>query len=1478
MVQLKFLQKSNEEQMDKLFNLLTYEPLVIHHYLTKTIFPLHMRSQRMKISASGQAVGGDMLVGKRLGFSGTPSDLLPEELGKCDYETGDDGMMLTTVLDRAVTSHEFVKDNWTVELLLEAFATSSTPRYNALIDTGALITGYSNMEVAQQLLDRGLEWCDGVVYLDDDDKQQVLVRATGRTVSADQCGVPLERRFAFYDQIHTTGMDIKHVVNATAVITLGKDMVFRDYVQGAYRMRGIGAGQKIHVFIIPEVSELMKRELRDASAVVPELAQSLAARGQTDHVLEDIVAWLTVNSLRSEQVQWTMLCLQNIGNLYRKNAFLTLHKSTKYFVDGDIEKDKQKLLQTDRVEELVDSEEKEQEKAKVVESGVEESKDATVLDAEPLSETDRFLLQLNKADALELYNESIDFSLEAGVPDPVPFEKKLRSMLDVNELFLQPEQHAIGHNIMNIVGQFAMLESSANRLDTEQEREQEQEQEKEVEARRDKQIEVEKFVDREYSRQEETQRPWPFSILTQPIPAYDPANDDAEHPFYPLRDFKLRHQEPLEFSDGMYVSTNYFNPKWSGLRRVKNVVMVMEFSPSTTADNFHLRPLLEDRVQLTDEQETAFAKAYSLLGFDAYSKNKLEHISRQNDLKTALFAATDVLHEEAQLDSLMEQYAADKDYMTCEEFRKLLTAGTLQPEYEGRYWVALSLSEAETIRRILHIRQRLKRSEDSVAQKKTSSSLVMQSGSVVTGTPQALVDNHTTEVALHYSLACGPDAPLAGDGGMVLDASREWLHNGTLATAYEASKIHSAFRFFDGDMHFAPAALNLLIKNIAGSVHDRERFFHAVVGCRRRMERKWQDPPLARFFTVPHGWLSLKQAAQASFVREALKAKQLTLWEGFTAFDFDNTGMLNPSEVYGALLWLKVPNLTALDVVDFIEAADRNKDGIVDYKEYMDMLTDPTVQHHDGDEDADGKEGEDDEDDKQNSVAIAKVEPFGAEVLREVMIKRKQIELQQQKEERLRRQAYKDALDVKVYEEELEASKRRKGGANPVVYKMVHKDGTLRPIEKDAENSPTEEVVTVTDFKFSHNEYPLRLAPTGKCSFIPIFLDTCAYPAIQPMTCPKKHKLAPYNYSWMNCMVCKKRGTNYYCQNYCGYYVCSSCYQSDRRVQELERRDPAKNPTFLRLSKNCCFSLQVPSEGLEGFSRPSGSSDFTITMEVRFDKLPPKGHLQSLIRFSLPDMAQARRMHRAGLYLNGDGVVVSKAISKGGLTTVEVEKLTLEKPAEPEKKKEDEEEEKKEEEKKEGDESSEEKKDPEPELEPVKFISEIVSANSRSLRARVWNIVSVSVKPNTGEVSTYVNGHLCHVSSNLDPADLRLQYKLVVLGGGRQAQNRGGDLRRITIHSKEFSVSEMRQLYYHLAEENPAVGGRLVKIQAAYRGYRKVRQCEIHTSTLVNMYHYYFAFLVLVCCYGYHLSFAVMLTCLCILVYSLFSCVCSANP
>ena len=60
-------------------------------------------------------------------------------------------------------------------------------------------------------------------------------------------GVPWHKRFTFYDQVHTTGMDIKQCGTARAAITVSKDTnILRDYAQGAWRMRGIGVGQVRH--------------------------------------------------------------------------------------------------------------------------------------------------------------------------------------------------------------------------------------------------------------------------------------------------------------------------------------------------------------------------------------------------------------------------------------------------------------------------------------------------------------------------------------------------------------------------------------------------------------------------------------------------------------------------------------------------------------------------------------------------------------------------------------------------------------------------------------------------------------------------------------------------------------------------------------------------------------------------------------------------------------------------------------------------------------------------------------------------------------------------------------------------------------------------------------------------------------------------------------------------------------------------------
>ena len=80
------------------------------------------------------------------------------------------------------------------------------------------------------------------------------------------------------------------------------------------------------------------------------------------------------------------------------------------------------------------------------------------------------------------------------------------------------------------------------------------------------------------------------------------------------------------------------------------------------------------------------------------------------------------------------------------------------------------------------------------------------------------------------------------------------------------------------------------------------------------------------------------------------------------------------------------------------------------------------------------------------------------------MVRRRQAEQALLREDRLRRQAYKEALDIKVFEEELEASKSRRGGANPIV--------------------ETKEGLRSTDFKFSTNQNPLRFTASGELFYI----------------------------------------------------------------------------------------------------------------------------------------------------------------------------------------------------------------------------------------------------------------------------------------------------------------------------------------------------------------------------------------------------------
>eukprot|EP01090_Pellita_catalonica_P013707 TRINITY_DN3317_c0_g2_i1.p1 TRINITY_DN3317_c0_g2~~TRINITY_DN3317_c0_g2_i1.p1 ORF type:complete len:610 (-),score=129.98 TRINITY_DN3317_c0_g2_i1:245-2047(-) len=306
---LELFQLEDERQVKALMDVFSFLPEVILHYLGRMVFPAVMLHQKTKIQASGFDIGSDMLFGIRCGFSGTPSDILPVHLKPCHFEPGSEAHIVRVLSNPEYVTHETV-ETWSVQSLLKHIATADPP-FHALIDVGALVTGMNNEQVARFLLSHGLRGMDACVFLDPADRKVVVDRTSSAPVSLEQSGISVDRLFTFFDQVHTTGMDVKQALDARAAVTVGKDTTLRDYAQGCWRMRGLGRGQSAHVLVVKEVSELIKKT---------------SASGD---MLSDLMNWLLRHSIASEQLQHLQLCQQGIHYVWRKGAFKALLGSAK---------------------------------------------------------------------------------------------------------------------------------------------------------------------------------------------------------------------------------------------------------------------------------------------------------------------------------------------------------------------------------------------------------------------------------------------------------------------------------------------------------------------------------------------------------------------------------------------------------------------------------------------------------------------------------------------------------------------------------------------------------------------------------------------------------------------------------------------------------------------------------------------------------------------------------------------------------------------------------------------------------------------------------------------------------------------------------------------------------------------------------------------------------------------------------------------
>ena len=299
-------------------------------------------------------------------------------------------------------------------------------------------------------------------------------------------------------------------------------------------------------------------------------------------------------------------------------------------------------------------------------------------------------------------------------------------------------------------------------------------------------------------------------------------------------------------------------------------------------------------------------------------------------------------------------------------------------------------------------------------------------------------------------------------GGRIFDHSSKWYESspqGEGIDAYQVSSSHQLFRFFDSDMHFEDQALCQLVRGLQrASPVQRERWFLGTIGARRRLTRKVEETALARVFNQRDEWSYMKQLAQAVFMRKSIKRLKLSVWDCFNTFDADDNGLLTPEEIFGAIRWLKVPNMDAEDVVDFVRAFDKNRDNCIGYKEFADMLRDPMKTNEDN-------EDEDEEVSKKERVNLKgleneKIVPFGKDELRAIFLTRKRAEAKRQRD-------YLAELNLQNNKpEERLKSKRKKGD------------------ESNMSNPDVDLVLKKASYDFGGGYKPMGVRAIGQHSFV----------------------------------------------------------------------------------------------------------------------------------------------------------------------------------------------------------------------------------------------------------------------------------------------------------------------------------------------------------------------------------------------------------